>query len=180
MSNVQTGPKLEDRLPDQANRGLSARKLAIMAIFIALSAVGALIKIPSPVGTVALDAAPGFFVAIGFGGWLGAVVAAIGHLLTAGITGFPLTLPVHLASAVGMAACAWVYGWFGRKGPVGLVIGFVLAVIINAPVLGLIMVPIGGWALYVAALPSLAIGAVVNLAIATLAYQALRKTRLLS
>lgn len=180
MSNTQTRPKLEDRPHDQGTYGLSARKLAIMAVFIALSAVGALIKIPSPVGTVALDAAPGFFIAIGFGGWMGAVVAAIGHLLTAGITGFPLTLPVHLAIAAGMAACAWIFGWFGRKGTAGLVIGFVLAVIVNCPVLALIMVPIGGWPLYLASLPSLAIGSVVNLAIAAIAYLSLRNTRLLS
>ncbi len=180
MSSTHTQPKLEDRPHDQRAFGLSARRLAIMAVFIALSAVGALIKIPSPVGTVALDAAPGFFVAIGFGGWMGAVVAAVGHLLTAGVTGFPLTLPLHLAIAAGMAACAWVFGWLGRKGTAGLVAGFVLAVIINSPVLALIMLPVGGWPLYLATLPSLAIGAVLNLAIATVAYLSLRKTPLLS
>lgn len=180
MSNAQTTPKLEERAHDQSAGGLSARKLAIMAIFIALSAVGALIRIPSPVGTVALDAAPGFFVALGFGGWMGAVVALVGHLLTAAITGFPLTLPVHLVIGVGMGACAWVFGWLGRKGTAGLVAGFVLALLINSPVLALIMLPMGGWALYIATVPSLAVGAAVNLAIATIAYLPLRKTRLLS
>ena len=34
------------------------RRVARMAILVALSAVGAFIKIPSPTGTVALEAAP--------------------------------------------------------------------------------------------------------------------------
>lgn len=39
---------------------LDPRRIARLAILIALSAVGALIKIPSPVGTVAFDSAPAF------------------------------------------------------------------------------------------------------------------------
>lgn len=175
----QARPPLAERPTEAASRGLSARRLAVMAIFIALSAVGALIKIPSPLGTIGLDAAPGFFVAVGFAGWMGAVVAAIGHLLTAGVVGFPLTLPVHLAIAAGMAACAQIFGWLGRHRTAGLVVGFVLAAVVNSFVLGLIMVPIGGWALYAASILPLLAGAVVNLAIATIAYLGLRNTRLL-
>lgn len=176
---AQARPDLDQRPADKAAQPFSARKLAVLAIFIALSAVGALIKIPSPVGTVALDAAPGFFVAIGFGGWMGAVVAAVGHLLTSAVVGFPLTLPMHLGIAAGMALCAFVYGWLGRKGTVGLVLGFVLAAIINSFVLGLLMLPIGGWPLYTATIIPLLIGAVVNLATSTIAYLLLRKTNLL-
>lgn len=175
----QTRPTLDQRPSQSSQQVLSPRRLAVMAIFIALSAVGALIKIPSPLGTVALDAAPGFFVAVGFGGWMGAVVIAIGHLLTSGLVGFPLSLPVHLAIAAGMAACAFVFGWLGRKGTAALGAGFVLAAVINSFVLGLIMVPIGGWPLYAATIIPLLVGAVVNLAIATAAYLALRNTRLL-
>lgn len=175
----QTRPSLDQRPAERSSQPLSARKLAVMAIFIALSAVGALIKIPSPVGTVGLDAAPGFFVAIGFGGWVGAVVAAIGHLLTSAVVGFPLTLPVHLVIAAGMAGCAFVFGWLGRKGRTGLVLGFVVAALLNSVVLGLIMIPIGGVPLYLATIVPLLIGAVVNLAIATVAYLTLRNTRLL-
>lgn len=175
----QTRPSLDQRPSQSSQQALSPRRLAVMAIFIALSAVGALIKIPSPVGTVALDAAPGFFVAVGFGGWMGAVVITIGHLLTSALVGFPLSLPVHLAIAAGMAVCAFVFGWLGRKGTAGLVAGFLLAAVINSFVLGLIMVPIGGWPLYAATIVPLLVGAVVNLAIATAAYLALRNTRLL-
>jgi len=172
-------PDLDQRPVEPNAQPISARRLAVMAIFIALAAVGSLIKIPSPVGTIGLDSAPGFFVAIGFAGWMGAVVAAVGHLITAAVVGFPLSLPVHLVLAVGMAACAFVFGWLGRKGTVGLIAGFVLAALLNSVVLGLIMLPIGGVVAYTATIIPLLIGATMNLAIATVAYLALRNTRLL-
>jgi riboflavin transporter len=75
------------------------KRVARMAIFIALAAVGALIKFSSPTGTVALDAAPGFFSAVAFGWLEGGIVAVFGHILTAATTGFPLGLPIHLVIA---------------------------------------------------------------------------------
>ena len=39
----------------------SAKRIAIIAIFVALSAVGAMIKIPSPIGSIGLDSFPGYF-----------------------------------------------------------------------------------------------------------------------
>ncbi|UTW69820.1 hypothetical protein KHA80_02295 [Anaerobacillus sp. HL2] len=38
-----------------------SRKIVILGMFIALSVIGSFIKIPSPIGTVALDAAPAFW-----------------------------------------------------------------------------------------------------------------------
>ncbi|WOQ18731.1 ECF transporter S component [Raineyella sp. W15-4] len=172
---------LTDRKPDRTVRpAVSARKVAIMAVFIALSAVGSLIKLPSPLGTVALDSAPGFFTAVAFGGWLGFVVAAVGHLLTSAIAGFPLTLPLHLLIALGMGICAQVFCWLGRRGTVGMVAGLVVTAVLNSFGLGLVVLPVGGWGMYVASVPSLLVGAVVNLVIATIAYYAVRNTRLVN
>jgi len=172
---------LSDRRPDRATGSpVSARKLAIMAIFIAVSAVGSLIKIPSPLGTVALDSAPGFFTAVAFGGWPGFVVAAIGHLLTSALVGFPLTLPVHIAIAAGMGVCALVFSWFGRRGLAWMIAGVVVTTVLNSFALGLIVLPIGGWAMYAASVPSLLVGAVVNIVIAAVAYYAVRNTRLVN
>lgn len=171
---------LSDHAPEQARPlSVSARQLAIMAVLLALSVVGAMIKIPSPYGTVAFDAAPGYFAAAAYG-WIGVVVIAIGHLLTAGIVGFPLTPPVHLMIAAGMGVCALVFQWFARrKGLVWLSIGAVAAILLNSFGLGLIMLPIGGWAAYFAVLPSLLIGSVANVLIATIAYQGVRDSKLL-
>jgi len=172
---------LTDRAPDRtATPRVSARQLAIMAIFIALSAVGSLIKIPSPVGSIGLDSAPGFFAALAFGPVAGFIVIAVGHLLGSGIVGFPLTLPVHLAIAAGMGGCALVFRWLGRRGGAWLVAAVVVTAILNSFALGLIVLPIGGWGMYVAVLPSLLVGAVVNLVIAAVAYYAVRNSKLLT
>jgi riboflavin transporter len=172
---------LSDRTPDQAKSSpVSARKLAIMAIFIALSAVGSLIKIPSPLGSIGLDSAPGFFAAIAFGGWVGFIVIAIGHLLSAAIVGFPLTLPVHLAIALAMGVCALVFRWLGRKSLVWLIVAVIATSLLNSFGLGLIVLPIGGWGMYVASVPSLLVAAVVNLVIAAVAYYAVRNSKLLN
>ena len=172
---------LSDRSPDQASKSpVSARQLAIMAIFIALSAVGSLIKIPSPLGSIGLDSAPGFFAAIGFGGWVGFIVIAIGHLLSSAIVGFPLTLPVHLVVALAMGGCALAFRWLGRKGRVWLVVSVIVTSILNSFVLGLIVLPIGGWVMYVTMIPTLLAAAVVNLVIAAVAYYAVRNSKLLN
>lgn len=151
-----------------------------MAIFIALSAVGSLVKVPSPLGTVALDSAPGFFAAIGFGGWVGFVVLAVGHLLTSATAGFPLTLPLHIAIAVGMGGCGVVFRWLGRRGHAAwLVLAVVVTTLLNSVALGLIVLPLGGWGMYVLALPSLLAGAAVNVTIAGIAYRTVRSSPLL-
>ncbi|MEO5745070.1 MAG: ECF transporter S component [Terracoccus sp.] len=171
---------LTDHAPDLATAApFSVRKLAIMAVFIALSAVGSLVKIPSPLGTVGLDSAPGFFAALAFGGWVGFIVIAIGHLLGSAIVGFPLTLPVHLAIAFGMGLCALAFRWLGKRGLVGLAIAVAVTALLNSFGLGLIVLPIGGWGMYLASVPSLLIGAVVNLVLAAAAYWAVRDSKLL-
>lgn len=105
------------------------KRIAIIAVFIALSAVGALIKIPSPVGTIGLDSAPGYFVALAFGGIDGAAVIAIGHMLTAAVVGFPLTIPIHILIAVQMAAWAIVFRLVQRR--FNVVAAIVVATILN-------------------------------------------------
>jgi uncharacterized membrane protein len=172
---------LSDRAPDLATGPrVTARQLALMAIFIALSAVGSVVKIPSPLGSVGLDSAPGFFAAVGFGGWVGFVVIAVGHLLTSAIVGFPLTLPIHAVIALGMGGCALVFRWLGRRSnPAWLVLAIVVVALLNSVVLGLIVLPLGGWAMYLAAVPSLLLGAVVNLVIAGVAYRTVRTSPLL-
>lgn len=50
------------------------KRIARVAILVALSAVGAFIKLPSPTGTVALDSAPGFVAAAAFGPGEGAKI----------------------------------------------------------------------------------------------------------
>lgn len=171
---------LADHLPDRDARAVPTRRAALIAVFTALSVVGSFIKIPGPVGSIALDSAAGFFVALAFSGGSGAAVIALGHLVSAAIAGFPLTLPLHLAIAVGMAGCAVALRLIGRRSLALLVAAIVVVTLLNSVVLGLVVLPVGGTGLYLATLPSLAIGAVVNLVIAAAAWWTLRDSRLLA
>ena len=74
-----------DRNGDLNTATLPVKRIAYMAVFTALSAVGAMIKIPSPVGTIGLDAAPGYFCGPALGDMEGICVIFRGHLITAGV-----------------------------------------------------------------------------------------------
>lgn len=171
--------KLEDKQADYKKGKWTTKQIAIMAIFIALSAVGAFIKIPSPIGSIGLDSAPGYFAAVAFGPVIGGIVIAIGHLISGAVVGFPLTIPIHLGIAVGMALIAFVFYILGRKGVVGLVAGVVICALLNSFALGVLLIPIGGTALYVAMILPLLVASAVNLIIAAIAYFALKNSTLL-
>ena len=153
------------------------RRIAIMAIFLALSAVGSLIKIPSPVGTIGLDSAPGYFVAIAFGSFEGAIVIALGHMLTSAVVGFPLTIPLHLGIAVLMALWAITYRWVNKK--FGLIPAMVAAIILNGVLSSFIMYPVGGMAAAIVVMPFLIVGSAINVILSGLAYKALKNSSLL-
>ena len=155
-----------------AARGfLTPRRVARMALLIAVSAVGALVKIPSPTGTVALDSAPGFLAAAIFSPVEGAVIAALGHLLSAATTGFPLGALLHLIVAVEMALFAWVFGRLVRR--VSTVVGAIVAVILTGVLAPVVMIPVAGFGGYVAMIVPLLVSSAVNVAVALLAGYAL-------
>ncbi|KUO77911.1 MAG: alpha-ribazole transporter [Desulfosporosinus sp. BRH_c37] len=165
---------------EQQDLKLSAwnvKRLSIMAIFIALSAVGALIKIPSPVGTIGMDSAPGFFTALAFGGVMGAIVIAFGHLLTAAVIGFPMTIPIHLYIALQMALWAVAYRWVNEK--LGLIPAVIVGIILNGVVSSLAMFPIIGMGGVMGLMPFLIVGAALNVIISAVAYKAIKGSRLI-
>ena len=84
------------------------KKIVIMALLIAVSFVGANIKI---FGTIAFDSLPGFLAALLLGPWYGAAIGFLGHLLTAMTSGFPLSIPMHLVIAVTMAITMLGFGY---------------------------------------------------------------------
>ena len=155
----------------------NVKRLSIMAIFIALSAVGALIKIPSPVGTIGMDSAPGFFSALAFGGLEGAIVIAFGHLLTSAVIGFPMTIPVHLYIAFQMALWALAYRWVNKK--LGLIPAVIVGIILNGVVSSFAMLPMMGMGGVLGLMPFLIVGAALNVIISAIAYKAIKGSRLI-
>jgi uncharacterized membrane protein len=148
-----------------------------MAIFVALSAVGALIKIPSPTGTVALDSCPGYFSAVSFGWLEGGIVAAVGHVLTAATTGFPLGVPIHILIAAEMAAFAAAFWWVNSR--VGIAPAVIVATFLNGVVASFIMVPIGGMGLAVALLAPLTVASAINVIIAAAAHAVVKRGKMI-
>ena len=153
------------------NTGSPARRIARTGILIALCVVGALIKIPSPTGSVALDAAPAFLAAFAFTLPEAALVAVLGHLVSAATAGFPLSLPVHLIIAVTMAVAVAGAGWAARRANVW--VGVVVGIVLNGVGAPLTLVPMFGWGFFAGMLVPLLVGAAVNVILAALVAKAL-------
>jgi uncharacterized membrane protein len=109
----------------------STESLIYLAMLIALSYIGSLIKI-GPGGSIALDSMPAFFAALLMGPVAGAVVGFIGHMLTAMTGGFPFTLPIHLIIAAEMAGICWIFGLMGER--LNIVIPTITTIILNGVV----------------------------------------------
>lgn len=164
------------------DESLHSRKMVLAALLIACSYIGANIKI---MGTVAFDSMPGFLGALQLGWSWGALIGAAGHFLTALLTGFMLSLPVHLEIMCVMAAAMAVFGAVYRrlagKGT-GLLRAFTAggaAVLINGPVgvavLSPQLLPVMGEAGLVTLVWILSLAAAVNIAVAFSLYRLLNK-----
>ncbi len=83
-----------------------SKTVAICGLFIALSFILSNVKIA---GSVAFDSMPAFAGGILLGGGYGALIGALGHLLTAALSGFTFTVPVHLMIAGLMALTVFAF-----------------------------------------------------------------------
>jgi hypothetical protein len=135
------------------------KKMMLAALFIAFSAIGAAVKIPAVIGSVALDSFPALAAAALLGGGAGSVVAGLGHLLSALIGGMPLG-PLHFLAAAEMAVLVWVYGklWGSGRRKAAFVI-FAAGNTFAAPLPFLFLM---GTGFYIAIVPSLLVGSLLN------------------
>ncbi len=164
----------KSKLPIYLSNRPSVR-VARIAIFTALCAVGALIQIPSPVGSLAFDSAAGFFAALFFGAFEGAAVAGIGHMATAVVTGFPLGY-LHLPIALGMVLAGAAVGFINKTHKTwGFVPALAVGVTINT-LFTFVVVPDPnyGLALALAFIPFVFSAAVLNVVVAGLSYVGIR------
>jgi uncharacterized membrane protein len=115
----------------------NTKQLVISALFVALSFVGANIKV---FGTIAFDSLPAFLGALLFGPAYGAAIGFLGHLFTAITSGFPLSVPLHLVIALTMALTMYGYGFLFKKlrGKVPATVCFIIVgfagTLLNGPV----------------------------------------------
>jgi|GEM_PF-3114481 len=114
----------------------NARRVATIAIMIALAIVASLVPIPSPSGTIALDMSPAYFTALYAGPINGLIMGFIGHMVVAMRTGFPLTVPVHIGiglTAAGVASALWYFQrkLFPKNPDLGLILAVCIAILGN-------------------------------------------------
>lgn len=149
-------------------------EITLLAVFIALAAVGANIKV---MGSIAFDSLPAFLAAMLIGGRNGAIAGAAGHLFSALLAGFPMTLPLHLVIAAEMAAICYITGWLVQKRNCRIWVAAIPAFILNAFISPLIVAvwPGMGWSVCVALLIPLTIAAAANVAGAAILAYPLKK-----
>ncbi|WP_315116144.1 ECF transporter S component [uncultured Clostridium sp.] len=161
---------------------MRTKKIVLTALFIALSFVGSNLKV---MGTIAFDSMPGFLGALMLGPLYGAIIGGVGHFLTALTSGFPLSLPVHLITMIGMAvtmaAFAFVYKFIGRKNElIGMILSTIVGVIINGPltllVLTPLLLPVMGKAGILGFVPVLSLVAAINAIVALVVYKLLPRS----
>jgi uncharacterized membrane protein len=145
---------------------MNGKIMSLLAMFTALSVVGASIKIPAIVGSVALDVFPALLAAALINSRGGAMVAAFGHLISALLVGFPLG-PMHFLIAVEMALLVWFFGILNKNNKKILASAvFILSNSFAAPVPFIFLI---SKAFYFAIVPSLLIGSIINTGIALFA-----------
>ncbi len=98
----------KNRIPPYIMSNRPSMRIARVAIFTALAVVGSFIK-PNPASSIAFDSFAGFFVALYFGAFEGALVCGFGHMATAVVSGFPLGI-LHVPIALGMALAGSAIG----------------------------------------------------------------------
>lgn len=146
------------------------KTLTMVAMLIALSAIGALIKI---FNTIALDSMPGYFAALYLGGWYGAMVISLGHFITAITSGFPLGITIHIYIAIQMAVYAYLFKFFYQR--FNIYIAIVFGTLLNGPISTLLFVPIFGWGFFVGWSLPLTVASFINIFLASLIYKGVIK-----
>jgi uncharacterized membrane protein len=160
---------------------LKTKEIVLTSLFIALSFIGANIKV---MGSIAFDSMPGFLGALLLGPAYGAFIGMMGHLLTALLSGFPLSFPVHIVIMIDMAATMAIFSLVYRKvaedeefSLKAITLAGVLGVIMNGPVsllmLTPLLLPVIGLAGMIAYLPVLSGIAALNIVLACLVYKLL-------
>jgi hypothetical protein len=153
----------------------TTRMIVLMGLFIALSVIGGYIKIPNPVtSSIALDSMPAFLATLVLGGGPGAIVGFLGHLVSAAIGGFPLSLPIHLIIGVQMVIVMLVFGWAARKFNVAVAV--IVGIILNGVVAPASFIPLPGMGVpfFVGSVGFLLLASAVNAVVAGIIYHYIR------
>ena len=155
-------------------RDIKIKLITTIGLLIALSVVFSFIKMPSPAGTVAFDAIPGFFAAVYLIPVIGGVIGAIGHIATAATASFPFGLLSHLIIALTMFIACYMYGVLYKKNRyLAVTIGIAINVFLAVFILGSVY----KFSIFVPMIPFLLVGSTINVILATIIHESLKKVK---
>lgn len=138
---------------------MNTKRLSYIAILTALSTIGAMIKIPAVIGSVALDIFPALIAGATFGSLPGAIVAGFGHMISAMLGGMLLG-PLHILVAIEMGLLVFLFSILFKKiNRLAASLIFILGNTFLAPIPFLFII---GTEFYISILPALFIGSVMN------------------
>ncbi|MGI6576073.1 MAG: alpha-ribazole transporter [bacterium] len=140
-----------------------------LVCMICLSLLGSMVRLPLPTGEVALETFPGYFAALAFGWFDGALVAGISHLLVAFTGGFPLGIGLHLLAALQMAIWAMCFSYITKK--VGIISSIIAITFLHALVSVIYVLPIWNMVMFSGLFVPLAVAAGANLLLAAIAFK---------
>lgn len=144
---------------------MNVRTISTLAVFIALSVVGAFIKLPSPIGSMALDSFPALLAAVILGPLAGGIVAGLGHMISALLGGMPLG-PFHFLIMIEMFVFVWLFGLLCKAGV--RFIAYVVFFVSNSFIMAIPFAFIVSPAFYTGMIPSLTLATAMNLVVAML------------
>ncbi|MFJ7934277.1 ECF transporter S component [Sporosarcina sp. NPDC096371] len=94
---------------------MQLKRMTLTALFVAMCAVGGLIKIPSAVGSLALDTVPALVSAAFLPPVFSGIASMLGHLASAMYGGFPMG-PFHIIIALEMLVIVVIFARMHRAG----------------------------------------------------------------
>ena len=142
---------------------MKLRLLTLAAMFAALSAIGAFVKVPVGIGSAALDTVPALISAAFLPPVFAGAASLVGHLTSSLYVGFPLG-PLHLIIAVEMLVILYVFTKLHQTGH--YLMKWVFFIVANSLLATLPFYWIISPAFFVGALPGITIATLVNAGIA--------------
>jgi len=151
---------------------MKLRKMTLTALFAALCAVGGFIKIPSGVGSLALDTVPALLAASFLPPVFVGFASMTGHLASAMYAGFPLG-PFHILIAIEMMIILYVFARLHKAGRhISKWVFFIIANGLLAPLPFYFFV---SPAFFVGVVPAIVLATVINAVVAAVVMPALSK-----
>lgn len=156
----------------KGNNELKLKRMTLTALFAALCVIGGLIKIPSGVGSLALDTVPALLAVSFLPPVFVGIASLMGHLASAMYAGFPLG-PFHLLVAAEMFVILYLFARLHRSDR--HVLKWAFFIIANGVLASLPFYFLLSPAIFIGLLPSVLMATVLNAAVAAVVMPALRK-----